>query len=143
MQAQSSIIPCLDAFLGITHELDHMREYLIEMRDYMPAPHQAFLHELEALSPPVRLVLKEDQDLTQAYDSAVRALARFRSQHLGYADKYIRQPARQEKKEEEVGTGGTDFMVYLAKHCRETKAHLLSSLGEEQDEGTRGENDDR
>ena len=32
LQAQSAIIPSFDAFLGIQHELDQMREYLLEMR---------------------------------------------------------------------------------------------------------------
>src|SRR5580704_12895081 len=41
--AQSGIIPSLDALLGITHRDDPLRAYLLEMRDYMPPAHLAFL----------------------------------------------------------------------------------------------------
>lgn len=45
--AQSSIVPCLDAFLGVTHENDPLRPYLAEMRDYMPPKHRAFIEAVE------------------------------------------------------------------------------------------------
>ena len=44
--AQSSIVPCLDAGLGISHAPDPLTVYLQEMRDYMPPRHRAFLHSL-------------------------------------------------------------------------------------------------
>jgi hypothetical protein len=56
-QAQSSIIPAFDAFLGVQHEMDTMREYLVEMRRYMPQPHVAFIERLERLEPPVREIV--------------------------------------------------------------------------------------
>ena len=45
--AQSSIIPALDAALGVTHKNDPLRPYLMEMRDYMPRGHRAFIEVLE------------------------------------------------------------------------------------------------
>src|SRR6266851_5741060 len=45
--AQSTIVPCLDAALGVRHRQDELRTYLAAMRRYMPRPHVAFLESLE------------------------------------------------------------------------------------------------
>lgn len=154
-QAQSAIIPAMDAFLGINHETDSMREYLVEMRRYMPAPHVAFLERLEGLQPSVRELVLQQQSaagkgsgLVEAYDAAVAALAQFRARHLVYAERYIKRPAQQQQRQwrqqraspetsqgrdegaavdaaAEVGTGGSDFVPYLEKHHHETKAHFV------------------
>ena len=46
--AQSSIIPALDAVLGVRHAEDPLRAYLLEMRDYMPVEHRRFIAGVEA-----------------------------------------------------------------------------------------------
>ena len=51
--AQSAIIPAMDGVLGIEHERDELREYLMEMRTYMPPKHVAFIEAVEA-GPSVR-----------------------------------------------------------------------------------------
>src|SRR6266700_3431606 len=45
--AQSSIVPALDAMLGVGHKEDMLSSYLREMRAYMPPPHRAFIEALE------------------------------------------------------------------------------------------------
>lgn len=66
---------------------------------------------------------------------------RTRARHLVYADRYIKRPAQQQQQPQpaaqegqaggptdaaaEVGTGGSDFVPYLEKHHRETKAHYV------------------
>ena len=45
--AQSSIVPSLDAGLGIAHAPDPLTLYLQEMRDYMPPRHRSFIEVLE------------------------------------------------------------------------------------------------
>lgn len=169
--AQSCILPAVDAFLGIIHEMDSMREYLLEMRDYVPRAHLAFLLRLESLHPSVREIVAQQEDgrqvgrggergvkggtgereisgavveissdhertLPTAYDQAVKALARFRALHLHAADTYINKPA------ESLGTGGSDFRVYLRKHHRDTKAQLLQSR-ERGSDGVGTEEEDR
>src|SRR5579863_3226592 len=45
--AQSSIVPALDAMLGVGHKEDVLSTYLREMRAYMPPAHRAFIEALE------------------------------------------------------------------------------------------------
>jgi indoleamine 2,3-dioxygenase len=99
-----------------------MREYLLDMRDYVPPAHLSFLLRLEAHRPLVRDVVKKRGLLRAAYNDAIKALANFRALHLHAADTYIRKPAPTEL----LGTGGSDFRVYLRKHREETKMHAIS-----------------
>ena len=129
--AQSSIVPCLDAGLGIAHASDPLTVYLQEMRDYMPPRHRAFLQSLEQavdhrgrplLAGYVRDRRTQSPDLWAAYCSCVELLAHFREIHIGYADSYIhRQHQAHDSNPTGVGTGGTPFMTYLQKHLDETK----------------------
>jgi indoleamine 2,3-dioxygenase len=129
--AQSSIIPALDAALGITHAEDPLTVYLAEMRHYMPPAHRAFLEALERQQdhqgrPRLTGFIHDHQSrhpgLWSAYCQCVQLLARFRSTHLDYAAAYIHQQSEtQSSNPTSVGTGGTPFMTYLKKHLEETK----------------------
>jgi indoleamine 2,3-dioxygenase len=129
--AQSSIVPSLDAGLGISHAPDPLTVYLQEMRDYMPPRHRAFLQRLghtvddrgrPVLAGYVRDRKSQNPDLWNAYCACVDLLAQFREIHIGYADSYIhRQHQSHESNPTAVGTGGTPFMAYLQKHLDETK----------------------
>jgi indoleamine 2,3-dioxygenase len=133
--AQSSIVPCLDAGLGIAHAADPLTVYLQEMRDYMPPRHRAFLQALEKasddlgrpmLSGYVRDRKSRIPDLWAAYCACVDLLAKFRDIHIGYADSYIhRQHQAHASNPTAVGTGGTPFMTYLQKHLDETKQAIV------------------
>ena len=133
--AQSSIVPCLDAGLGIAHAPDPLTLYLQEMRDYMPPRHRAFLQVLEKatddLGRPLLAGYVRDRkfrtpDLWTAYCACVDLLAQFREIHIGYADSYIhRQHQSHASNPTAVGTGGTPFMQYLQKHLDETKQALV------------------
>ncbi len=133
--AQSSIVPCLDAALGIAHAPDPLTLYLQEMRDYMPPRHRTFLKALEqATDGPGRPVLSgyvRDRklrcpDLWAAYCTCIDLLVQFREIHIGYADSYInRQHQSHASNPTAVGTGGTPFMTYLQKHLDETKQAIV------------------
>lgn len=129
--AQSSIVPSLDAGLGIRHSPDPLTVYLQEMRDYMPPLHRAFLQRLgqanDDLDRPLLAGYVQDRkssrsELWAAYCGCVDLLAQFREIHIGYADSYIyRQHQSHVSNPTAVGTGGTPFMAYLQKHLDETK----------------------
>lgn len=133
--AQSTIVPCLDAGLGITHAPDPLTVYLQEMRDYMPPRHRAFLQTLgnatdhlgrPLLSGFVRDRKSSHRNLWAAYCACVDLLAQFREIHIGYADSYIhRQSQTHTSNPTAVGTGGTPFMTYLQKHLEETKQAIV------------------
>ena len=129
--AQSSIVPSLDAGLGILHTPDPLTVYLREMREYMPPHHRRFLESLEGmtdtqgrplLSSYVRNRRRSHPHLWASYVACVDLLAQFREIHIGYADHYIhRQHQSHASNPTAIGTGGTPFMPYLQKHLDETK----------------------
>jgi indoleamine 2,3-dioxygenase len=128
--AQSSIIPALDAALGITHAEDMLRSYLNEMRDYMPPKHRGFIEAVEAGAPVREYVLRHSEThptLRDLYNAAIDEVGKFRSTHLEYAHSYINKQTRGDARNpNSVGTGGTPFMPYLTKHRNETKSHRIA-----------------
>ena len=125
--AQSAIIPAMDAVLGIDHERDELREYLMEMRMYMPPRHVAFIEAVEA-GPSVRnfVTTAKRPSLTDVFNDCVELVANFRAMHLEYAGTYIHAQAQATPgNPSAVGTGGTPFMTYLRKHRDETKEQTL------------------
>jgi indoleamine 2,3-dioxygenase len=127
--AQSSIIPALDAVLGLTHAEDMLRSYLNEMRDYMPPRHRAFIEAVER-GPSVRQYVMRHRrtrpTLRDAYNAAIDEICRFRSTHLEYARSYINKQSRGDARNPNaIGTGGTPFIPYLTKHRNETKSHRI------------------
>jgi len=127
--AQSTIIPCLDAALGVRHRRDELREYLMQMRRYMPRGHVAFLEGLEQ-GPSVRdfVTASDDHDLRKRYDECVELVDAFRTTHLDYAARYIQKQAQVGVNSTDYGTGGTPFMRYLKKHRDETHRHRLDGV---------------
>ena len=125
--AQSSIVPLLDAGLGITHQDDALATYLQEMRQYMPPRHRELIAHVERRSA-VREAVRDSGSaaLREAYNACVQTLADFRSRYLEYANRYIHEQSEEEPANPStVGTGGTPFMPYLKKHRDETLAHLI------------------
>lgn len=126
--AQSTIIPALDAALGIRHHDDALRPYLLEMRSYMPPRHRAFLAAVES-GPPIRNYVYQhrvDEGLRAAYNACVTWIERFRAQHLRYAADYVfRQAQSSPANPTTIGTGSTPFLPYLRKHRDETAASLI------------------
>lgn len=126
--AQSSIIPTMDALFNIVHENDPLLEFLIELREYMPPQHRAFIKEVQKRST-LRDFVKTHMDsvpnLKDLYNDCVSLIEEFRTMHLEFAARYIHQQTAKSNNNTEVGTGGTPFMRYLKKHRDEAVKHLL------------------
>lgn len=119
--AQSTVIPAIDAALGIAHEHDEMRDYLRAMLDYVPPAHRVFVEALER-GPSVRgFAASSTAAVRDAYNACVERVEHFRAQHLQLAADYIYK----QNKDAALGTGGTSFMTYLGKHHAETRAAKL------------------
>lgn len=127
--AQSSIIPALDAILGITHKNDRLSSYLLEMRDYMPPKDRDFLQQIESQKSVRDYVLTHHQQFSELkanYNRCVEWITHFRTTHLRYAALYIhKQSQDSDANSTSVGTGGTPFMEYLKKHKEETLEFLV------------------
>ena len=119
--AQSSIVPALDALLGVTHSNDPLKEYLDEMRLYMPKEHRNLLNDLDQWSENNRdKSIREDSSVVLS-DEIIKEVHAFRNKHLEYARIYIHeQSLSNQNNSNVVGTGGTPFMKYLDKHLQET-----------------------
>ncbi|THD61487.1 hypothetical protein [Phenylobacterium sp.] len=125
--SQSSIVPSMDALLGVGHAADPLRAFLDELHIYRSPGHRRFIDDVRRESGVRGFVQRAGHGpLTQAYNAAVQAVADFRTRHLEYAASYIHMQGRKSAgNDTEIGTGGTPFMKYLKKHRDETKANLL------------------
>ncbi|KAL1674161.1 Indoleamine 2,3-dioxygenase [Schizophyllum commune] len=156
---QSALIHALDVFLGLAREThdagaeaaaaEGRAAFLRRMQRYMPRHHRRFLDHLAAGPRPLRaLVLKAgSEELTGAYNDAVRAMKELRDAHMVIVTLYIIQPARKAERAareargeaapapEEAkplkGTGGTELAQFLKGVRDRTARGLLPAQGKE------------
>ncbi len=125
--SQSSIVPTMDALLGVDHARDPLRTYLDELHNYRPPAHRRFIDAVRCHST-VRAAVATvgSRGLRSLYNDCLIGLTKFRTRHLEYAATYIsKQSCGTSGNAADVGTGGTPFMKYLKKHRCETEKHLL------------------
>ncbi|BDI60623.1 indoleamine 2,3-dioxygenase [Qipengyuania nanhaisediminis] len=125
--SQSSIVPSMDALMGVGHASDPLREFLDQLHEYRPGGHRGFVDDTRRASTLRAFAKRVDHaGLTAAYNANIQAVADFRSRHLEYAASYInKQGKKSAGNDTDVGTGGTPFMRYLKKHRDETRGNLL------------------
>lgn len=126
--AQSAIVPTMDALFNITHDHDPLWHYLMEMREYMPPNHRAFINEVEnrsTLREFVKTRLDQIPQLANLYNDCISLIEAFRTQHLEFAARYVHNQAAKSNNDTNIGTGGTPFMQYLKKHRDESIQHRL------------------
>lgn len=127
--AQSTIVPCFDAALGIAHENNPLKKHLDEMRKYMPPDHRKFLEAVERGASLREFIIQHYtnySDMRHFYNECIQRVEHFRKIHLGYAAQYIQKQSQiSTANPTSVGTGGTPFMDYLRKHRLETEKFLI------------------
>jgi len=125
--SQSSIVPAMDALLGVGHADDPLKDFLDQLHIYRPPAHRQFIDDVRRESGVRDFVsTSHHKGLITAYNANIQAVADFRSRHLEYAASYInKQGKTADGNDNEVGTGGTPFMRYLKKHRDETQARLI------------------
>ena len=126
--AQSAIVPTIDALFNIVHANDPLREYLLEMRDYMPPQHRAFVVLVEQRSKLRDFIhhkMSRLPKLRDLYNDCLSLIEEFRTKHLEFAAQYIHKQTVEAHNDTSIGTGGTPFMQYLKKYRDETSQHLL------------------
>ena len=152
--AQSSLIAAFDAFFHVEHNSEQTREFISEMRFYMPPKHRQFLERLGEDTYNISDLVKklamrkgdhEGSELLRAYHACIDQLVEFRNKHIQIVALYILAQMRKTNNNTPVdsqkdngltvnnendsssarGTGGTVLMPFL-KTCRdETKAQRL------------------
>ena len=125
--SQSSIVPTMDALLGVRHSNDPLKHFLDELHHYRPVPHRRFIEDLGAKSTLRAFVARAGSpSLREAFNANLEQVARFRTRHLEYAANYINKQAGSiPGNDPDVGTGGTPFMKYLKKHRDENRAQVV------------------
>ena len=119
--AQSSVMPSIDATLGVEHESTALLAVIGDMRSYMPTTHREAIEAFEAGPDVRRYVAERDEaSLVGAFNRCVDRLGTFRRVHFGQVVQYIREVS-----ETTAGTGGTDFMPFLEQMRAETEARKL------------------
>ena len=110
----------MDALFNVSHEKDELRDYLDEMRGYMPPAHRQLIEYVEKNSE-LKSFIKDDKKLKDLYNDSLVEISAFRAQHLQYAADYIH---KQNTKSTLFGsggsvvrgTGGTPFMTVSYTH---------------------------
>ena len=115
----------------MVHERDELREYLDEMRTYMPPAHRQVIEYVEEHST-LKNYVDSNVTLKSLFNECVNEVTIFRSQHLQYAADYIHSQSTKNTKfgsggSVVRGTGGTPFMKYLKKHRDETDSSKINS----------------
>ncbi len=121
--AQSSIIPALDAALGVKHEMNGMFKTLQEFKSYMPTEHQILISVLSRGKIHAVVQRSESTELFSAWEKAVKQITLFRGGHMGLVVNYLHSPAAKTgiKPDEIVGTGGTPITEYLGSRHQTTQ----------------------
>ena len=122
--SQSSIVPAIDAALGVPHGASALSAFLDEIHGYRAPRHRTFIEDLRASK--VREVAATSAPLRDAYNACLTQLAQFRTAHLRLAATYISAQAATSGGDGETGTGGTPFLTYLARHRDDSRAAFLS-----------------
>jgi len=130
--AMSSLLPCIDAALGIKTTSAKLREALLSFEHSMPPRHRRFLADLrERQSIRQRILLargigeeySEQHDaLVFAYNRCIARVLDFRWQHWQYVKQFIMKPGNLYHA---VGSGGTTF-DYLQQHITDTEQARLT-----------------
>jgi indoleamine 2,3-dioxygenase len=122
--AQSPLIAVVDELLGIEHR-GPTGDFLRAMRAYMPVGPRQLLADVGAGSRVRDRVADGGDTLDEAYVAAVRAVERFRREHMRLVHDYVVVPSRATA-EEATGTGGTTVAGFL----RESRRDTLDALSE-------------
>lgn len=136
--AQSSLIQVWDILLGVEH-IEHAREFLMEMRNYMPYSHKCLLEFLINANFNLHnyIVRKKNPRLIQVFNNCVDSLIELRSIHKGIIHRYIINFAPElrdnKSKSEQVaktingtyGSGGTNPIPFMNTIIRATEKQIL------------------
>jgi hypothetical protein len=101
--------------LDVEHATTNLIDHLRDMRPYMPPAHRELVVAFETTTRLRDYVADTDPALVDAYNDVIDALHDFRKIHLSQVLQYIVAATG-----DATGTGGTNFMEFLATMRTET-----------------------
>lgn len=133
--AMSSLMPAVDAALGIQMTSVKLREALDMFEKSMPQGHRDFLKHLRSRDsirtriilarPPAGQSDEHHETLVRAYNRCISRVLDFRWQHWQYVKNFIMKPGGLSFA---TGTGGTSF-DYLQQHITDTEHARIAEHG--------------
>lgn len=137
--AMSTLLPALDAFLGVEMSDPKLGNMIRNFEKHMPAAHRAFLNETvrESKVKPREAILRFCKSpeksrsvkaaLVQRFNELICRVADFRWRHLHFVRKYIIEQSLEGSRA--TGTGGSHALAYLRQHIHDTEQAKLPSDG--------------
>ncbi|CAF3332274.1 unnamed protein product [Rotaria socialis] len=137
--AQSSLIAAFDVFFDVKHDSEHTREFISEMRFYMPPKHRQFLeilgidkyninHFVKKLTSSEQV--QQESELLHAYNACIDQLVTFRNRHIQIVTLYILAQIRKNDYVQLDSKQQTDHPVNSnSKHSDETASSARGTGG--------------
>lgn len=126
--AMSSILPMIDALLGVQMTNEQLAGMLHHFEEYNPLQHRQALAKTREIGSIRSYVhecgVKGDLSIVSNFNSCVRRVVDFRWRHLQFIQKYIMDQTP--NGQEISGTGGTHAFRYLYEHINDTTKSLIS-----------------
>lgn len=121
--AQSSILPALDAALGIQHDIDELYQTLLTFQQYMPSEHVMLIQYFYCYNMAAFMEQSSDQELKNAWVETIEQLKLFRKAHIQLVQTFIYQPNINKgiAINTITGTGGTSVKDYLEDRYESTQ----------------------
>ena len=135
--AMSTLLPVLDAFLGVSNSNATLQKLLDDFARSMPEAHRRFLRSVQSDRTARTFVLEArdgdtrtgdpaddasegaKRELVARYNRCVDLVLDFRWRHLQMVKKYVLEPSGNHNA---AGTGGTSAFEYLHEHIHDTEA---------------------
>lgn len=133
--AMSSLLPCMDAVLGVEMTSEKLREALAHFEKSMPKRHRKFIATMRGMqSVRQRIMLwrpiagqssESHNACVRQFNRCISRLLDFRWQHWQYVKNFVMKPGNISHG---VGSGGTTF-DYLQQHITDTERARLKEPG--------------
>lgn len=126
--AQTSSLLAIDAALQITTSInsdENLKTTMQEFSQYQPVEHYELIEKFSTVNLRDYVKKTSNNELIDAYNDAVTAVAEFRFAHMDHVQTYIFKSVPQAPKHKITGTGNTPLAAYLCKSALGTLNSII------------------